>query len=243
MTAVPEIDRASVKSFKDISKVKSNQPFSSRRKKNTDNQIHLVTSCNHFSAFKKYKIKRESITNIKGHKFLFQFIGEQSKYYAKFKARPLGDYIVIQDNPKVHLSDKHFTAVLLHANGLCDFSLRLNERFGPEIIALQFSTNVSEEGEQAPRILTAHLFGETNNLPNKIKNRTPYETNEGLWQVDLGYGYAISSIKNCTLVDEKEKPLVHVRKIEDDTLEIEAIEEFDELRLFAIGIAAFLCKI
>lgn len=162
----------------------------------------------------------------------------------KFKSRPLGEFVAIQTNPNVHLSSHQFTAVLLNANKMSDFSLRLNEQFGEEVLSLQFSLHTNDEGKTIPRTVSVFTFGQNSeNLPKKLINLTPIETENGSWEVDLGDGNAITSIKNCSLVDDKGKNWIYVRKIENDTLEIEALEQFDELRIFAVGISAFLCKV
>lgn len=249
MTQPPPVDISKLKSFRDIHTMNQKQPNSSRRKSFDLKAIHFVTSCKHYDIFKTYRVKRISKTTIKGHTFYFQFLSKDSNftqviYYAKFKSRPLGEFAAIQTSPNVHLSSQQFTAVLLNANKMSDFSLRLNEHYGEEILSLQFSLNTNEEGKLTPRSVSLFNFGRNSeNLPKKLTNVAPVETENGSWEVDLGVGNAITSIKNCSLVDETDRQCIYVRKIENDTLEIEALEQFDDLRVFGIGIAAFLCKV
>lgn len=249
MTQPPPVDISKLKSFRDIHSMSQKQPHSSRRKSYDLKEIHFVTSCKHYDVFKKYRIKRISKTSIKGHTFYFQISSKDSDYkqiiyYAKFKSRPLGEFAAIQTSSNVHLSSQQFTAVLLNANKMSDFSLRLNEHYGEEVLSLQFSLNTNDEGKLTPRNVSVFTFGQNSeNLPKKLTNVVPIETENGSWEVDLGDGAAISSIKNCTLADETGKPMIYVRKIEDDTLEIESMEQFDDLRIFGIGISAFLCKV
>ena len=238
-------DRPKLLSFQPLSPRGPICPFSSHRGKGqTSDHLKLVTSCHKYHNFRKVRVTRESKTTIKGHSILFHlYCGETAKLYAKFKLSPLGEYAVIQDKPNVHLSDKKFLAALLNANKLCDYSLRLNEQYGEEVMAMQFSPQYDDDGNQIPRSLQVHFFQREQqpDLPNKLMNLKPNLEN-GEYHINLGDDPVIKSIKNCVLANSHKEPMVYIRKVKDDVLEIEGIEEIDDLRLFAIGIASFLCK-
>ncbi|OHT14601.1 hypothetical protein TRFO_15017 [Tritrichomonas foetus] len=156
-------------------------------------------------------------------------------------------------------------AYLLYSNDFCDFSLRenlsnddhkadsisnirnnknnrskRNNNNNREILAIQFRRfkNVM----LAPRKLSLYFFNQSETMPSFLKNADPDLASFNKWKLDLNSENVVKSIKNCKIENEQHKTFGYIRKCGKNELEIEAREDIDDLRLFAMTIASFMCK-
>jgi hypothetical protein len=157
-------------------------------------------------------------------------------FCAKFRDRR-ENFIPIARGDDVHFSAGAWEAVLLYGNNFCDFSLRLNGRSGREVLSLQIR-RYDAEGRR-PRRLNAFLHSDRHECPAQLVTTEPIRTDNDAWIVDLNADAVLSSIKNCRLEWEG-TPYCYVRKVGKNVLEIEA-RAIDEVCLFAIAVASFIC--
>jgi hypothetical protein len=121
------------------------------------------------------------------------------------------------------------------------FSLRESQG-NSELITIDFSLPL---GKDAPRDVTLALVAPVGGLPTRFTSRQPKWAPGGRLAVDLSGRYGRRSVKNCALVDEGDRGLLLllVRKIDSNTLIVEAVPRVADLVTFALGIASFVCQI
>ena len=252
-----EIDRSKLKSFQDLSYLQSRSSFSVRRHKpmsmpppkrltsprrdpfqlEEDSPPRPVFRTG--SLFKTFTCERKKTTNLKGTRIFFHFSHRDDLIFsAKFKDGK-ADFIPIVRDKTAHMTAKECEAVLLYGNNMCDFSLRKNGRCGEEMMSIQIRRFKNEEAK--PRSFECFLFGQSGLCPNHLKSVEP-ECVDGVWEIDLNSDESLRSIKNCQLVSDDKRTFCFIRKMAKSKLEIEARVPLDELRLFAMTIASFLCK-
>ncbi|OHT00702.1 hypothetical protein TRFO_32571 [Tritrichomonas foetus] len=189
--------------------------------------------------FNTFECIRKKSTNIKGSRIIFSFNkGNETLFSAKYKAQK--SFIPIVTGSNVHLKSDENEACLLFGNDFCDYSLRKKTNFGSEIMSIQFRKYENEA--KGPRRLSLFFFNRQDGLPDKLENVEPVASDENTWTVDLHTDEAISSIKNCSIEDSKHQPYAFIRKKKSNTLEIEGQDNIENICLFAITIASFLCK-
>ena len=244
-----EIDRSTLKCFQEYNI--NQQPLTNIIKKRNSllNQNLIIRNSNQtetfipqpISTFKIYKCVRNSTTNLKGKRLHFQFfLGDYPTFHAKIKPWSNSTSIGISKGLNSHINGDH-DATLLHTNDFCDFSLRIGNALGMEVLSFQFresSNNIIK-----PRKLKIYFFGENLAFPNLLESSDPKFTEEGLWVIDLNSKDVIGSIKNCRIEDVNHFPYIFIRKISQDVLDIESSPIIDPLFLFSLSIGSFLCKL
>ncbi|OHS94954.1 hypothetical protein TRFO_38864 [Tritrichomonas foetus] len=250
-------DQLNLRSFLDITNIQSRSCYTTRRqwtnKKPTHYIIKRIPSSNRENdsysvntplkiprpVFNTFECIRKKSTNIKGTRIVFSFHkGNETLFSAKFKGHK--SFIPIVKGSNVHLKSSENEACLLFGNDFCDFSLRSKTNFGNEMMSIQFRKYDYEA--KFPRRLFVFFFNHSNSLPSKLVNAEPEASDENTWTVDLNSNDAMSSIKNCRIEDDNHKPFAFIRKKKSDTLEIEAQDVIENVCLFALAIASFLCK-
>ena len=75
----------------------------------------------------------------------------------------------------------------------------------------------------------------------QLRSKAPEVNADGKYVLFFGGKILIASVKNCILIDKAENfEVVGVRKIEKNTLEIDARSDYTPLEVFIIGTASFL---
>ena len=93
-----------------------------------------------------------------------------------------------------------------------------------------------------PRQWEGTLF-EADGHEKHLYSKSPSLNREGKYVLNFGGRMTVNSVKNCILIDRGENfEVVGIRKIEKNTLEIDARSDFSELEVFILGSAAFLAK-
>jgi hypothetical protein len=128
-------------------------------------------------------------------------------------------------------------AFLLFGNGLRDFSLRLMEPFGEEVMAMRFTA------EGAPRLrfrrLAVSLFA--GGAVRRLASARPRRGALGQWALDLGPRFAVPSRKNARL-DGDGGP-IFIRKCRPGGLEVQTADAaVAPVCLFALCIASFAAR-
>lgn len=249
-----EIDRSTLKSFRDITNLQSKHTYSSRRNWSYNLPSHYIirripsnrqsdpfqVPAKQSPTYITYTCIRKKAANIKGRKVFFYFKRNDTIIYsAKYKSTSPFIPIDSGDTPHINGSSEH-QVVLLYTNDLCDFSLRRNNSHGEELMSIQFRRY--EHEARQPRRLTLYFFDQKENLPQQIESMPPEQTEEMTWCIDLNDDDAITSIKNCRIEDPDHNIFEIIRKTQEDILEIEAQSDIEPAYLFATAIASFLCK-
>lgn len=204
-----------------------------------DEQFATLPFLKVHNAFVTYQVRRTKSTNIRGKRTTF-VLSKQDKviYSAKYKPIKISDYIPIYDGDKPHFKNNS-VAVLLFSNDLSDYSLRVPNKYGNEVLTLHFTRFMAEGAK--PRHMSVRFYDNKRSLPERLENVAPVFKDDS-WIVDLNSNDAISSIKNCKLIGDDQNPYAYIRKMEKEVLEVETLEEFDEICVFAFAISSFLCK-
>jgi hypothetical protein len=119
------------------------------------------------------------------------------------------------------------------------FSLRESQG-NSELITIDFSLPL---GKGAPRDVTLVLVAPVEGLPTRFTSRPPKRAAGGRLAPDLSGKYGRKSVKNCALVDEGDRELLLVRKMDGNALIVDANPRVADLFTFALGIASFACQI
>jgi hypothetical protein len=128
-------------------------------------------------------------------------------------------------------------AYLLIGNRSRDFSLRLRQLFGEEIISLQFTTEGCKHHKY--RKVAAHFFSEGCKHLESVRPRIGALGN---WSLDLGGRFAMPSHKNARLEGELTGP-IYIRKYRSGGLEVQTADRtIIPVCLFGLAIASFAAK-
>jgi hypothetical protein len=166
------------------------------------------------------------------HRRSFSFSNSESPVYsAKFRS---ADKIAIGGGSEIHLSERNFS----HTIKISDAKKRKFVLFesGQQRGVLEFS-HVSPT---RPR----NLLLQWSEPPLTLTNLQPtFNAKVMRWQLDFDGRYLVRSTKNAVLVDDNSTPIVVVRKIMANDLELEMRIPIDPLLLFFLGIGAFTCRL
>lgn len=251
-----EFDRSKLKCFRELNMYSRNQPGNYRRPRGpcfpqglimkrieVRDPFQLSDDIEIPIPFYTASIYRHKSTNLKGKRTIFQLkLDESIQYTAKMKLSSDGESIPICKGDQCHMSSQEFFAFLIFSNNFMDFSLRKESKFNDESLSLTFRHDLQDI--ESPRTVNVFFFDKKEGKPSHLINEPPtYVQDQDSWEVDLNSNTPLESIKNAKLVDENKKPMMFVRKMEKDRMEVEAQFCFDPIECFAIGIASFLCKI
>jgi hypothetical protein len=129
-------------------------------------------------------------------------------------------------------------AYLLTANHSRDFSLRLGQPFGQEVMTISFKIGTS--GKRKFRKLKGNLFD--SGRIERFESVDPKLNPIGSWGIDLGDRFAMTSKKNAKLEGESVGK-IYIRKYRKGGLEIQANEnKISPICLFAICVASFVTR-
>ena len=188
----------------------------------------------------KYKFDFENKMTLKGTRINMQLsLDGDPLYHSKIKGRKNVDEVPINKGTQCHFSEEH-DGVLLVTSDNKSFSLREKTRYGQELCTIRFHIDLNEK---KPRICHMHCFGDDDiEVPSDIQSRAFIHKPDGQWMLKLSNRSAISSIKNCVLVDENDVEWMVVLKTAKTTMTIEASPKYSPMEVFAMGIASYLCK-
>jgi hypothetical protein len=143
----------------------------------------------------------------------------------------------------MHFSAASFDGAIIASDGASTFCLRRGGQYGEEVAALNFSKKSSANKRTTPpRHLRLNLF-KPGGLPSVFASRPPRINAIGEWTLDFGDRPVIASVKNALLVDPNNKEACAIMKADDQTLRIDALEAFDPLIVFTLGIGSWLCAL
>ena len=187
--------------------------------------------------FITYSFKWNKNISWKGIRYKFQFsLGENHLYNVKTKQRKPTESIPIGEGSNIHLSQENFVGYLLIGNNNQSFSIRKNYEFGIELLSI----NICQNKIHFPRNINLTLFEKNDFIPKNLISLEPNLGINGRWQLCFFGKPAIPSIKNCVLIGLEDKlPYIMIRRINEDTIEIDAPEVFCTLSLFGLGLSVF----
>lgn len=184
-----------------------------------------------------YKFSYSSKISWKGRRIHFQLLrGDEALYHAKAKGRTGIEEIPVNSGSDCHFSEKH-DAIILAGNENLSFSLRQNNKYGPELCSIRFTL---PDTKTKPRMCTLHQFGENLNVPSDLYTR-PFIYKGGSYIIRVSSGVAKPSIKNCVLVDKNDKEWIVILKYDKELLTIQASPNYDPIIVFALGVASYMC--
>jgi hypothetical protein len=143
-------------------------------------------------------------------------------------------HVFISDSPVIHLHGRVYDYVLNVLDGGRKFELVKKDS---EQIEMRITASNEYGDEIGPRKLELDVGGW--HLKSKLATRKE----NGAWGLPYGGKFVLRSMKNAIILDEEELPVILVRKIERDALEVETVRDFTPLQLFVLGVASFLCRI
>ena len=186
----------------------------------------------------KYVFRYKNQISIKGRRITMSlsYLGE-TLYCAKLKSKSTEEMFIFKGS-ECHLKATNYDSVLLIGNDNLSFSLRKNNKFGPELCNLKFTI---PDHKSKPRQCALHLFGDDLTLPNDIFTR-PFICKNGKFLVRTNKGSALPSIKNCVLVDKDDRDMITILKVQENEMALDAHKDFDPLIVFAVGASSYLCQ-
>ena len=204
------------------------------QKESQENQTETKAANDHF--YEIYFINRVSRINpLAPSQFQFK-IGTNVLYYLKTTAL-ITDRIFISSDADVNPKENKFDYEMKVSKNKTHFVLRKKDSDEP-ILILDFSDDYDGD-EYGPRKIT--MFWPAEN--KTYVSRVPVKNKKGQWKLNFNGKYVVKSQKNAIMLDENSKPVILVRKIEKDVLEIEVIKDINPIELCAFGVASFVCPI
>lgn len=199
-----------------------NQNIENSNSQNEENDEQYQVSC-----------RTVSITRIKSgmnvSKFTLEF-NEKTIFTGFVKSK-------IFSSPTITISNTDIS------QPICTMSVTKNSTFisktpnGEEIAHIE----VIRPGEVSsyPRSWKATTKG--NNITHNLYSKPPVLNSEGRYELFFGGKMTTTSVKNCILIDKDEEfEVIGIRKIHKNILEIDGRDDYTDLELFELGIAAFL---
>ena len=122
---------------------------------------------------------------------------------------------------------------------LTRFVLHKENANGPILMELEYTSYA----DSMPRSLKIKVYDKNLHnigIPNALKNRKPKRGPLGNWNLNYGKRKIMSSIKNVIITDANDKIYTVVGKINENSLSVEAIPNFDCISVFTIGLSSFL---
>lgn len=186
-----------------------------------------------------YRMKIEKTTTWKGFRHHFSFFSEGCEiFHSKIKSRKFIEFIPICSGAECHYQGKHDYVMLVDDKNSA-FSLRAGDPHGKELMSIKYSVY---SGSSKPRGCTVSLHGTENDVPNVVRSKSPVQTPTGNHILDAFGRTAMTSIKNCVLMDQDR--IIHfiLLKRAKTEMSIEADPMLDPIYSFALGISAYICK-
>jgi hypothetical protein len=190
-----------------------------------------------------YHVARSYHRTLKGRRIQFQMTGSGGPvFHTKLRSDNPG-VIPVARGSHMHFSDPSFDGVILASAGASAFCIRRGGQYSWAIGALKFTRKIAANKRRAPlRLLRLDLF-DPGALPPVLTSRPPKMNPIGAWTLDFGDRPVVASVKNALLVDAQNKEACAIMRSDERTLRIDALEAFDPIIIFAIGVGSWLCTL
>lgn len=142
--------------------------------------------------------------------------------------------VYLSDTPEIHIKKGLYQYFITASFSHNQFILYKKESSTPEL-TLTFTNDYGDD-LLGPRKLELQFPDRT------IRSRVP-KCKNGRWSMNWGGKFMVQSQKNLIIQNEKGKACMLIRKIGKETLQLEIIESFELVHIFAIAISSFLCKL
>lgn len=213
-----------------------NENFELHRKNSMDMKVERD------AIVKTFQIERKSRTKINGKIYHFQMM-DQGKilFTAKSKGRHPTRIIPI----KIGADDPHIKGqndYVLVPESYTDFTLKKSNENGQ--IMMRFMVKDDKISLIIPRFTEVFVYNEHGEEIHHIHSKRPSMSARGYWVLNFHNKFTISSEKNAVFVreDNADKDVCLIRKISRDTIEYDAITEFDPIIAFGIALGSLVAK-
>ena len=216
--------------------------FYNNQKQNTDSRTEIYTRpVKHFqNDMIKYRMTRSHKISIHGKTTFYQlYKNDILLLHTKVKTMKSNGICYIAKGPELHSKNDKNIGAILFVNNRTTFSVRKNNEFGEEIMTIIYKPG----NYGAPRQMTIFFPNIQKNIPQNLFNKVAILDDYCNWALDTKGKFIMKSIKNCIIVNKRNREFATVLKIEKETIEIEAKDAFSHLIIFAIGLSSFLCKL
>lgn len=185
---------------------------------------------------------------LKGPRFHYQLtLNGTPLFHTKTKLRHPKGKARISSGNACHFSQKEFEGFLKISKKKNFFSLHQKTINGPELMSIELTPTKGPIPKNT-KVILKDFSNPINNgiVANNIKDLTlvnlkPKKEGNGHWTLNFNGKYAIPSVKNCILVkDGAEDQLITIRRISSNSCEIDALDIFSPLCLFALGLTSFM---
>ncbi|OHT10278.1 hypothetical protein TRFO_04310 [Tritrichomonas foetus] len=146
------------------------------------------------------------------------------------------DHIYISTNADINIKEKKYDYVVIVSKNRTHFVLQKVDD-ARNLLVIDFNDEYGDE--YGPRKIEI-VWPETN---KKLISRIPKRSASGSWQLNFSGKYVLLSQKNAIMLDENNKPVILVRKIEKQVLELEVNQHFEPIDICTFAIASFVCPI
>jgi len=191
--------------------------------------IRSSISENRFQRFFCIRTRRAHIRST--HQFNFQGENDIALMSAKTHGF-LGNTVYVGNPNGVHVKTGEYQYVIVISKQKSLFTLHQGSETGEVLSNITISTDYGEY--IGPRKIGISTPSATWN--SEIPKRKP----NGHWQLNFHGQFTITSCKNAIILDEHSSPVIIIRKIEKNTLELNVFHETPNQVLFALGISSFL---
>ena len=167
----------------------------------------------------------------------FQFnLDQKAVLYARTKSL-LSNTVYISRQPDIHVSTGAYEYIMTVGRGSTEFNLSKKGAEDQLELSLAF-TNDYGNRLIGPRKIDMQFWEGPH-----LKSRVPKQTKSGRWVLKFNGKYVVKSQKNAIMLNEENHAVILIRKIQDTVLEIETIENYTDVHLFALGIASWICPL
>jgi hypothetical protein len=189
-----------------------------------------------------YRLQRVCKWTMKGKRSDFKLLRNSNValLYTRVKSKSAEVMQICSQESSFHFTHGDFEAYLLSGDKCRSFSLRTQNRFGPEMMTIKYEQPPSGCGPRAARLFFANP---PEGVSSVLESRPPKITSPGTWVLDLGGRIGTKSIKNCILLDPNGREVMSVMKQKNSELIIETYPKISELCVFALGVSSCLCGI
>lgn len=190
-----------------------------------------------------FRIVRQMKRTIRGLRVYFTiYDGKTPLFTTKMKGRRPDGPLPIAKGGEMHYRDEEFAGYLLSGNNHSQFSLRIKDPFGTEVMAVHFSLHESDK--RSPRDVKVNFFIRDSMIPDVLVNKRPEFNPDGYWELDFGDRVLISSIRNVIFVREEDNvEYLCVRKIAKNVVEADAAEIISPMTVFGVVLSLFECGV
>ena len=181
--------------------------------------------------FQTYTIQKDVVKHFVGKSTFFRLVfNGKTLYTAKYKKG--NDVIPIMEGEDAHMSGKP-DYVIIRDDSECDFSLKEKSQTGLELFSIRYYAHFGD----GTRSIVLTFIKPINGIPVKVYS-IDYTTERKY------NNFKIKSIKNAVFRPTRKKlPVIFIRKIEKNQIEISTKYELEAAYVMALGVSTFVCKL